>query len=301
MSVQALTCAMAIRGVSASEKLLLLVLANFADEGMACWPSHKRLADDTGLSQRTILTLMKGLEERKIISREERTRSDGSRASDKITLHFSGEVISPRGETISGGGETTSPGWGNQQQGGGEMVSPLTTFEPITEPSEKPKRAAIARDLAKQIWELQPVIEGKRRATCPDVERALAPVLKHAQPDEVVNACRGYYALPASRKEGGAFAMGAARLLQRDRWREFVTVARAAKPLNIRPFPDPEIRNAVITAKGEAWTAAWLDPCTWEPDGRLIVPRNGLAAKRLKSEVFRVLQARKASIQDLAA
>jgi hypothetical protein len=293
---------MAIRGVSASEKLLLLVLANFADEGMACWPSHKRLADDTGLSQRTILTLMKGLEERKIISREERTRSDGSRASDKITLHFSGEVISPRGETVSGGGEATSPGWGNEQQGGGEMVSPLTTFEPSTEPSEEPKRAVSARDLAKQIWELQPVLDGKRRSTCPDVERALGPVLKHAQPDEVVNACRGYYALPASRKEGGAFAMGAARLLQRDRWKEFVgTAAPTARLATVKPFPDEAIRNAIVAAKDEAWARSWLDPCSWEPERRVIVPRNGLAAQKLRSEVLRILQARKASIQELAA
>jgi hypothetical protein len=137
VSVQALSCAMAIRGVSASEKLVMLVLANFADEAMSCWPSHKRLADDTGLTQRTVLSVLRTLEDKRLLSRAERKRADGSRTSDKITLHFSGEVISPRGETISGGGEITDTGVGKPTAGGGEIISPLTTFEPSTEPSVK--------------------------------------------------------------------------------------------------------------------------------------------------------------------
>jgi hypothetical protein len=300
MSVQALSCAMAIRGVSASEKLLLLVLANFADEGMACWPSHKRLADDTGLSQRSVLSLLKALEEKRFITRAERKRPDGSRTSDKITLHFSGEVISPRGETAAGGGEISDTGVGKPTAGGGEIISPLTTFEPTTEPKDEPRRAD-PRDLAKTIWELQPKLNGKRRSTQPDVHRALTAALKRgADGDEIVNACRGYYALPASRKQGGEFAMGAERLLQADRWREF----EPAAPVVLAPaqlFPDAEIRAAVIGIKGEAWAASWLDPCSWEPERRVIVPRNGLAAQRLRSEVMRVLQARHATIQELAA
>jgi hypothetical protein len=300
MSVQALSCAMAIRGVSASEKLLLLVLANFADEGMSCWPSHKRLADDTGLSQRSVLSLLKGLEGKRFITRTERKRPDGSRTSDKITLHFSGEVISPRGEAVSGGGEIGDTGVGKPTAGGGEIISPLTTFEPSTEPKDEPRRAD-PRELAKTIWELQPKLNGKRRSTQPDVHRALVAALKRgAGGDEIVNACRGYYALPASRKQGGEFAMGAERLLQADRWQEFAPAVHVVHQLT-KPFPDPEIRNAVINVKGEAWAASWLDPCSWEPERRVIVPRNGLAAQRLRTEVMRVLQASHATIQELAA
>lgn len=119
---------MVIRGVSASEKLLLLVLANYADENMVCWPSHKRLADDTSLSQRTILTLLKALEDRRIVERQERYRRDGSRTSDSITLHFSGEVISPPPEIAD-------TGVGKLATLGGAIISPLTSFEPTTEPS----------------------------------------------------------------------------------------------------------------------------------------------------------------------
>lgn len=139
MSVQALSCAMVIRGVSASEKLLLLVLANYADENMSCWPSHKRLSEDACLSQRTILTLLRGLEERRIITRRERFRRDGSRTSDLITLYFSGEVISPPPEDCD-----TPPT--QSTAGGGARISPLTTFEPSVnhqiEPSSLVARSA---------------------------------------------------------------------------------------------------------------------------------------------------------------
>lgn len=148
MSVQALSCALTTRGVSASEKLLLLVLANYADDSMACWPSHKRLAEDTCLSQRTILTLLKGLEERGVLTRQERVRKDGSRSSDIITLHLGGAIISPPPET----GDTPV---GKSTTGGGEMVSPLTTFEPPTNHQEEPDdgKSASATDWSARLEE----------------------------------------------------------------------------------------------------------------------------------------------------
>lgn len=121
---------MALREVTPSEKLLLLALANYADEHMRCYPSQRRLADDTCLSDRTIRTLLAGLEGRRMISRQERNRGDGSRGTDLITLHFSGQVTTQ----ISGGAEMVSGGVGKPLPGGAEMVSGLTTFEPSLEP-----------------------------------------------------------------------------------------------------------------------------------------------------------------------
>ena len=137
MSLKAMTCAMALRGVTASEKLLLLALANYADENMTCFPSHKRLAEDACLSTRTVLTLLASLEERQMIVRRQRFRSDGSRSSDSIILSF---ATPP--ETISAPPEVVSPPPLKPFQGGGEVVSPLTTFEPVIEPNKKDLGAA---------------------------------------------------------------------------------------------------------------------------------------------------------------
>lgn len=93
----------------------------------------------------------------------------------------------------------------------------------------------------------------------------------------------------------GAPAMD--RWLRDGRYLDWMADESQATALGIIPFPDPEIRAAVISAKGEAWAASWLDPCTWEPEGRVIIPRTRLAAQRLQSEVNRVLQARRATVQ----
>jgi hypothetical protein len=174
---------MAVRGVSPSEKLLLLVLANYADEHMRSFPSHSRLASDTGLTERTILTLMKGLEARRMLSRKERRRPDGSRSSDIITLHFGGEIISPCGEAAA-------PGVGKSTTGGGEMVSPLTTFEPsLEEPSIEPRGSAQARPArpkptkrCPEDWEPDELTIARltnEGYTAGDLERALAMVRDH--------------------------------------------------------------------------------------------------------------------------
>jgi hypothetical protein len=147
MSVAALSCAMALRDVSPSEKLLLLALANYADEHMQCFPSQRRLADDTCLSDRTVRTLLAGLEARHIISRQERQRRDNSRATDLITLHFAGVVA----EAASGGAEIISGGVGKPLPGGAEAASGLTTFEPspnLSDAIDWPARLAEAMDAA---------------------------------------------------------------------------------------------------------------------------------------------------------
>ena len=138
MSIAAMSCALALRGVTSSEKLLLLALANYADENMRCWPSQKRLAEDTCLSDRTIRTLMTELEAREMLSRTQRQRPDGSRSTDIITLHFAGKVEAQ----ISGGAEVTSGGVGKPLPGGGEVTSALTTFEPSPNHQDEPSERA---------------------------------------------------------------------------------------------------------------------------------------------------------------
>lgn len=139
MSVQAITCALAIRGITASEKLVLLALANYADEHMRCWPSQKRLADDTCLTERTMRTVLASLEKRGMLSRTERRRPDGTRASDVFTLHFAGEVTA-QAEIISASEQpenisayqpeicVTNNRKSTAHQP--ENISGLTTFEP---------------------------------------------------------------------------------------------------------------------------------------------------------------------------
>lgn len=134
MSVHVISLALKVSGVSPTEKLVLLVLSNYADEHSRAYPSHNRLSKETGLTERTVLNALKSLETKGLIDRRERRRPDGSRSSDMITIRLGGENNSPRGEN-------RDRGVGKEIPGGGERDSGLTTFEPSIEPSIEPREA----------------------------------------------------------------------------------------------------------------------------------------------------------------
>lgn len=141
MSVQAIVCAMAIQEISPAEKLLLLAMANYADEHMECWPSQERLAADTCLSDRHVRRILVMLEARKMVSRRPRRRPDGYRASDVITLHFAGQVSPISPDTVSP--DIMSPDKSVDLTGQiipilPDTMSAPTTLEPSVEPRIEP-------------------------------------------------------------------------------------------------------------------------------------------------------------------
>lgn len=190
MSVQAIAFAFAAQGLSPTEKLVLLALANYADENMRCWPSQRRLAHDTGLSKRTILRSLAALEERALLVRSKRDRDDGSRASDVVHLLFGGgDMVSPGGDTVSGGVVT-------QCQGGGDRVSP---HEPSIEPSVGTSLSLRSRDARatddgfERFWQAYPRKVGKlaarkayavavRKVAGPDPPGLLIEAVERAKP-----------------------------------------------------------------------------------------------------------------------
>jgi len=140
MSVQAISAALAIRGtVTPSERLLLIVLANYADAKMLCWPAQARLAAETGLTDRTIRTLLASLEEKRLLKRKART-SNGRRTSDLIMLTMSPETISALDAQISG-----EPG--NPRPFSPETISEEPTSEPFIEPLARAPARGVRRSL----------------------------------------------------------------------------------------------------------------------------------------------------------
>lgn len=67
---------------------LMVHIADRADrDTWDCFPSHKTLAEDAGMSPRAVLDLLFVLEEAKLITRTPRYRPDGKRSTDLITLN----------------------------------------------------------------------------------------------------------------------------------------------------------------------------------------------------------------------
>jgi hypothetical protein len=119
-----------MRGLSPAEKLVLLALANFANEKMQCWPSQERLAADTELSARTVWSALKSLTDKGMLQRTSRKRSDGTRTTDVFTLHFAVEI---RSEPVADFANSTRKSCEHQSQFLQEPVAAVarpTTFEP---------------------------------------------------------------------------------------------------------------------------------------------------------------------------
>lgn len=71
MSIDATRWAWMHRDIKPTQKLILLALADRADEKHRCWPSLRRLAFDTGFDERTIKSALRAMCEQGIINRTE--------------------------------------------------------------------------------------------------------------------------------------------------------------------------------------------------------------------------------------
>jgi DNA-binding transcriptional MocR family regulator len=88
MSVQAISWALSVKTGSPSAKAVLLAIANYADANGRCWPSQRRIADETEQSIDSVQRRLRDLEKGGFIARERRDRGDGGRASDWIILRM---------------------------------------------------------------------------------------------------------------------------------------------------------------------------------------------------------------------
>lgn len=77
-------------------KLVLVVLADAANDQGICWPSIATLADKTGVTRRTVQRAIQLLICRKLITAQQRYRSDGSCSSNLYRLLLGrGDNLSP--------------------------------------------------------------------------------------------------------------------------------------------------------------------------------------------------------------
>ena len=109
-----------------TDKLVLVALADNADDDGVCWPGQKFLAEKTGMTDRSVRTILARLEGAHLIRRSPRFRKDGSRSSDLIELAVAGPF---QYQEESSAGSTLPPV--NHQSGVGEgdgFVGPTRTM-----------------------------------------------------------------------------------------------------------------------------------------------------------------------------
>lgn len=145
MSVEAITWASKQRTGSAGAKLVLIALANYANERHECWPSQATLAEWTEQSDRTIRTHLAALEGMGLIERQTR-HVPGAYTSDRIILQVDQRQLFPA-ENSSVGKKRPFPAENFATNPSIEPSSNIYTPLPPKE-AKTPKRPAAATKVA---------------------------------------------------------------------------------------------------------------------------------------------------------
>ena len=94
MSIECLNQAIKVEGLPPTKKLILILLANYADDQNSCYPSYKHIAKLVGLKTvKGIQKTIKEFEEMGLLRVEHRILENGSYTSNKYYLTLGGGVI----------------------------------------------------------------------------------------------------------------------------------------------------------------------------------------------------------------
>ena len=117
LMVQAMNCEVG----NPARKLVLLKLADNANDDGICFPSYQYIADKCEMTRRSAISHIEYLIKMGLVSKKERKNKDGS-ISNLYFLH-----LEQGGENFALGGENISLGSENFALGGSENISPRTS------------------------------------------------------------------------------------------------------------------------------------------------------------------------------
>ena len=169
MSMALMAKAMSIKVGNPLRKLVLIKLADNANDAGECWPSISYIADQCEISDRSVQKHIQALSESGLLWIEFRKAEGGKNKSNVYHLTLN-NTASPGGESPAPGGESPAPGGESPAPGGespapmmGESPAPRTShsLEPIKEPVKEPKNArkqknvfALPEGLNLEAWDL---------------------------------------------------------------------------------------------------------------------------------------------------
>jgi hypothetical protein len=105
MSIRVMTWAWST-ALPPTSKLVLMALADIADDLGVCWPSHPTLAAKCSLTDRTLRRVLCSLQAQKLVFIQPRFKTDGSRTSNRYRL----AVDTPRTNCPGGPGHQWQEG-----------------------------------------------------------------------------------------------------------------------------------------------------------------------------------------------
>ena len=180
MSMELMVKAMKTRVGNPLRKLVLIKLADNANDNGECWPSYQHIADQCEISRRSVIIHVNKLEEMGFLKKKYRKGSEKPNSSNIFTLNFDGAYSSP-GESPAHAGESPAPP-------SGESPAPRTShsFEPVNEPTPTPKGADKVTVTAKA--KAQAIVDLYNEACGDQLAKAIA--LNPKRQRQIENVCK---------------------------------------------------------------------------------------------------------------
>ena len=140
MSMELMVKAMKTKVGNPLRKLVLIKLADNANDMGECWPSYQHIADQCEIGRSTVKVHIRELEKCGLLRREFRRKGELNQSN---LFHLS---------LMNSGAGAALPGAGDNP-GGGAGAAPRTShsFEPVIEPVERPVAKAPSRTKAKAV------------------------------------------------------------------------------------------------------------------------------------------------------
>ncbi len=207
MSHRAMNWATSVRGVTSTQKLVLMVLADdYRDDEDRCFPNQNRIAERSCLSKRAVVTALAKLSELGLISIAHRQRENGSRTSNEYHINF--DRLEPCAETLSAPDAIHSAPHTIHS-------APGSHLEPLLEPLPKPlplSSKSLKREFEDIFWPPWPHKVDKANA----VEVFIRVRKSGVELEAIVGAIQPY---KANKPEWQEY-MGPAKWLRGRRWED---------------------------------------------------------------------------------
>ena len=217
-------------------KLVLIKLADNANDMGECWPSYQHIADQCEIGRSTVKVHIRELEKSGLLRREFRRKGELNQ-SNVFHLALEGGAA----PALGGGAADNPPGAGDNP-GGGAGAAPRTSHssEPVKEPV-KPKVADAQDSVAfDRFWALYPRKVGKSAA-----EKAWAKIKVTADLFDLMAKALAAWAVSTDwTKDGGQFIPHASTWLNGKRWEDELPQPAGAGPFTPRrPASGPDFND----------------------------------------------------------
>ncbi|WP_073850046.1 helix-turn-helix domain-containing protein [Escherichia coli] len=130
MSMNLMAKAMNIKVGNPLRKLILIKLADNANDNGECWPSYQHVADQCEVSRSTVKSHIRALEEMGLLKRECRRKGELNQSNVFYLTLDNAQQIPPE----SGGAGAARGGAGAARGGAGAAPRTYHSFEPVNEP-----------------------------------------------------------------------------------------------------------------------------------------------------------------------